>query len=546
MVELKAVGYHNAEIEQICAKLGRYEHVRDRYPDIAPVAFLGASGVGKSSTTNSILHQNGVSHETDSASRGTNIVHEYAMPCTFQTSMFQVSAPYLRESQIANLVHNHYQSILAHLLAVEDDDTDDMQETRQDYETALNFFRVLLCNTDDFADDDAATEYFKSTLETDADETIQHLTSLIEEFKSTRKLKDCVEYHDAENCKELGNIFKTVSRVPRGVPSSPYPWPILSKVGIHHENDLLNAGVVIGDTPGVDDNDQSMVQATKRYIKKAGTVLVFTKFDRGATSDVLDAHLTECIGLGKLNDVRLIVTNIDGKKIKEDKYDDLNWEDRNRLAEARNLTRQLKETEAKIHIDKLEARKERDWDRLDLLETQLDELPQKIAFAEAKEEQVAVDIKCREDFEKQVKGKLQKLYKGRAPDLPIHFVSNAEYQKHLRGYDAKKPPSLDIEATGIPALRRTLYAIPARGKANTLARTSKTLLPSIFGSIIGVLTKSKLERKNDVSKLIEDVLCEHSRFVEHLSADVKEAFAERVLQIYGTHQSPSNLKRSAS
>lgn len=103
----------------------------------------------------------------------------------------------------------------------------------------------------------------------------------------------------------------------------------------------------------------------------------------------------------------------------------------------------------------------------------------------------------------------------------------------MAGYDAKKPPSLDIEGTGILALRRMLYEVPARGKSTTLSRIGKNLLPKIFGSIIGVLTKSWLERKNEVLKEITHNLNECGDLVASLCKEVKRHFEKCVVQMFG-------------
>jgi len=131
-----------------------------------------------------------------------------------------------------------------------------------------------------------------------------------------------------------------------------------------------------------------------------------------------------------------------------------------------------------------------------------------------------------------VKGKFRDLSgSNNAPDLNAFFVSNTEYQKHLAGYDRKSPPILDIEATGIPSVRRMLYTIPARGRVNTLRRICFSRLPSTFGSIQGILTKSRLERKQDVAKLISRVLEENGNLLETVVAEVTSRFKECIIGV---------------
>lgn len=54
---LKKQGYYNKEIENILVSIMARSVPKLHYPPVAPVACLGASGVGKSTSINSILGQ---------------------------------------------------------------------------------------------------------------------------------------------------------------------------------------------------------------------------------------------------------------------------------------------------------------------------------------------------------------------------------------------------------------------------------------------------------------------------------------------------------
>lgn len=171
--ELTANGYTNAEINSICEILRKkYTNVKERYPTIAPVACLGPSGVGKSSTINSILHQVGVAYESDSSGRGTNLVHEFAAPTPEQTSMFKVVAPYLRREQISDIVDQHLWAVLGFLGADEGvaDGPDELEveDFEQKYITAIDFFHTLLRNRKDFSTREKVEDFFKSNMDTEA------------------------------------------------------------------------------------------------------------------------------------------------------------------------------------------------------------------------------------------------------------------------------------------------------------------------------------------------------------------------------------------
>ena len=392
---LAAMGYSSEEINSICEILKKYLFVKDRYPGVAPVACLGPSGVGKSSTINSILHQVGVAYESDAGTRGTNLVHEFAMSTPNQTSMFEVIAPYLRQPQISTEVKKHLGNIVAYLGAAEGyEETGELEidDLENKYGTAIEFFHILLRNHKEFSTAENTISYFKGNMDEDASDTIETLTGLIEQFKKNRKLRDGVECFTAESNKELAEVFRTVSRVAPSAARKPHPWPILIKIGVCHENDLLDAGLVIGDTPGIDDINQMVVQGTKHYLQKAGTVLVFTKFERGAINETLDANLLQCIGLGKTHDIRLIVTNIDGRKLKDEERGELDFADLAQLEEPEAVLKKLQMELAKVTEERDDAKRQRRWELFGELDDRLDQMPIKVEVAAAKVKQVRISV----------------------------------------------------------------------------------------------------------------------------------------------------------
>ena len=371
---------------------------------------------------------------------------------------------------------------------------------------------------------------------------VKKLKDHIETFKKSRNLIDGVETYDAESIQELSNVFRLVSKVPKATglrPAKPHPYPIITKIQIQQDNTLLNAGVILADTPGVTDSNQAVVDATSNYLRKAGTVLVFESFKRIADSETLDANLRECIRLGKIHDTHLVVTMIDnGQTIKAEDRVELAEEDRERLESAEQVVLKLKTEEKDLKQAKVATLNESistsaGYEELRKLESALEKMPIKVALAEAKVGQVAIEIRTRE-VANELKGKLRKLERSKnAPDLPVHFISNTQYQKHMTGYEATKPPVLDVEGTGIPGLRRMLYGIPARGKKTTLTRIGRNHLPAIFNGILGILTKTSLERKKEVEKVIIDVLGRYPELAENIMDELTDMFVRRVVSVIG-------------
>ena len=78
-----------------------------------------------------------------------------------------------------------------------------------------------------------------------------------------------------------------------------------------------------------------------------------------------------------------------------------------------------------------------------------------------------------------------------------------------------------------------LYDVPARGKVHTLRRICCTRLPTIFVAMTGILTKSRLERKQDVEDVLIGTLGGYSRIVKNIVAELKSGFYALVVKLIG-------------
>ncbi|KAK5137105.1 hypothetical protein LTR08_001114 [Meristemomyces frigidus] len=545
LFELKLDGYLNPEIDVICEGghgLLYYRVPHDRYPLVGTVGCLGPSGVGKSSFVNSMLDQKKAALENDS-DRGTYVVHEYMRPLYNQTSVFEILVPYLPLNQIRRLVEKQHDIVTDYRDHPNDLDDGEEDELRAKFDTALDFFCALLCNRQDFASVDDAEEFFLSKKDDANEYVVELLHEYIEIFLKTRNINDGYESFTAETETELNDVFKKVSRPSKardGMRRQPSPWPLITKVQICQSNKLLNADVILADTAGVTDTNQTVVQNTQRYLKQASTVLIFSGHKRIEKDPLVDQHLRQCIQLGKINNLALVVTMIDTKELyKDTEKEDLPPAEKALLDQAEGRVAAAQAEEVKLIGERDEA-SDKDFRAI---QTRLNYLQSEIALAANAVKQIAVQIRCREIREK-MKGRLGKLNNSKyAPELPIHFISSAAYQKHVDGYNPRQPPTLDLEGTGIPALRRMLYDVPARGKINTLSRICTSRLPNIFNGILGVLTKSKLERKGEVEKLIIKILAGQESLVDGIVAEVKEKFTLRILSMIKENE--ANWKEAA-
>ncbi|EMC91006.1 hypothetical protein BAUCODRAFT_161054 [Baudoinia panamericana UAMH 10762] len=538
--QLKESGYTDPEVESICDKsLKRWREPRHTYPDVGPVAFLGPAGVGKSSALNCILNQEAVAVESDSGTRGTALVHEYKDSKMDQPELYAVDVYYKHTKTVESLVERHCKAIVD-LLNMPDEDLADMDaeervEARQKHDTALNFFTTILCDYDEFASADEARDYFVEQRSEDIADIARHIVSLIAGALEAQGItrNGNVQSFTAQDEAELNVVFQRIaghSGSTSSGNSNPSLWPLISTVSVHQDKDLLNAGVVLADTPGVTDTNRSVVEATRSYLRRAGTIMVFAQPSRIVQNPDLDANLRECISLGKMEKSFLIVTMIDQKSsLKEAEKQALPVTDKEMLLAAEQKVQKIKQD---IVDASQEKNSTKDFQQYRAIDKRLRDLEIEEITAHKKVKQVVIEIRNR-NIKRELKDKFRQLSGSkRAPDLKVFCVSHSEYQKHVVGYDIKDPPTLDVTGTGVPAVRRMLYSVPAYGKLNALEKISTTRLPHVFNGICGILSKDRLARKGDVEMVIAKVFESNESVLRGTIDSIKVAFYERILTLF--------------
>ncbi|SMY21615.1 unnamed protein product [Zymoseptoria tritici ST99CH_1A5] len=530
--ELVAGGYRNDEVAVVCGDRGlaACRNPSEFYPEIGPVAVLGPAGSGKSSAINSMLSQKKAAFEHDGDDRGTYVPAEYCAPQQDQTTPYRLVAIYYSVDEIERSIVASFGDIRAMLVEPDEDSLDDSEDEvlKQKFDTAVGFFTDLLCSNKQFRTPAETHAYFEDRLENGdtEDEVCGDLIDLVHQFLELRDAcDDEKEVYDIQDENELHRILKQVSRPTRVQGQQrPSPWPLLQKVVVHQAVPILTAGVVIADTPGF--NDQNLIVAgnTTRYLKQAGTILIFLSYKRIQQNSPLDHLIRVCISLGKMYNIRLVITMIDDMKPHtEDEKDDLEVDEKARLDKAeaalRLLVIEIKENE----VAKRAARG-RDNNKFAQLDDELAKLAIRKKQAEVSQRQTSTDIRCRA-LHRSLVSRIKNIEKSKnAPELRISFLSNTQYQRHVAGYEPLDAPCLSLLGTGVPSLRRELFSVPTFGKLQNLKGLATTRLPNVLMGVEGILFKSHLERKADVGRTIKLALKKYHRPAEKLVDDVLTAF----------------------
>lgn len=225
-------GYENEALDNVCSNLRALSIVK--YPPVGPVACLGPAGIGKSSMINSVLSQKLTAPEHDGDERGTYVVHEYPGPLCEQCSPYLVEIPYRSMQVIKTLCIRHQTTN-----PLPSDELDEEEEEAQKkYHTALEFFYDLLCDHPDFEDMDEVKSFFDN--EMPFEEVTEQLYKRILCFVESCKLQ---EVHPCADEGEMNEIFQKVSRpVKTRKGRIPSPWPLITKVKVRQNLDLLRVG----------------------------------------------------------------------------------------------------------------------------------------------------------------------------------------------------------------------------------------------------------------------------------------------------------------
>lgn len=538
--ETKASGYLNTAIDNVCTEIQNYSSPSKHYPKVGPVACLGPAGAGKSTTINSILGQADVAIENDGQERGTYVVHEYCGQRRGQISKFFVVVTFHPPEILSEIVEIHCNNIEQYLSdEMDDEEKSEDVELLNKYNTAVEFFHTTLCASEEFRTIKSVKEYFETYFEEHNKMPVEEMQDLVEEVRSTECGDQRRIAHQASNHAELIKVFKIYSR-PAQIANSrnevlrPSLWPIIDKLSIHQDLDLLNSGVTMADAPGIGDTNYTVLGNTLRCLSNASTILVFAGMKRCVTGKDIDQCLQKCIALGKENDTYLVITSIDDKKpFTEMELEDLDVKFANQFREAQS---KIEDLGTSIQDTTAQKKAAGELARYKALDEQLAAYEQGLVDAKARLKKLTVQINC-ENFQLKFQDKLRELSKTKkhAPKLKVFFVSNPEYQKHANPKKNSDIPLLNREATGIPELCRLLYTLPAAGKFDRLNGIAKNKLPSLFRGIDGILNKSTLERKKEVRDIVAATLLEEftdittnyvQRFRAHFEGHVLNAIEE--------------------
>ncbi|CAK3974892.1 Hypothetical predicted protein [Lecanosticta acicola] len=512
------------------------------------VAFLGSTGVGKSSLLNCLLGIPDLAKAMSGGQSCTYVGTEYECPFPGQTKKFAAKVEYFDISEISKLLEKLLQDFFLWTFQRPDDlDPNEEQELQRLSSTAFNTLMPLFCNRVEFHNKDAAVAWLQSHYWTSDKDALPVLVAWCEELLAEKEADeaDHVGYIDAESkddlLRQINPLISSSFRL-----DEPALWPLVRKIRIGIDGPRVLQYITLVDLPGLDDVNKVRVDASYDMMRSCDSIWIVTKIARAITDTAVDALLMR---FGKTYKVAVICTGIDdgvdpalANHLHSEGQSVGNHQDLlDRERKLRNLVKRLPkkiETRSAKLDGRTQARKkakrpltekakrklsEEIAEYTKQLEVAGNELPQ----VAAERFELLVDARNANTIRQMQQHKVEHLIAG--TKLQVFAVSNLHYEA-IKGARVINGPRLSVKDTGIPALRQYALesAAPYRLQAMEDFISHKF---TIFLQGLGMWAKSfSIERSEELLQSIRaPVKSVHPIVEEYLSA-VSKANDEVIVQ----------------
>lgn len=481
---------------------------------------MGRQGAGKTQVVNVVTGQQDVARSFGGTGRGTFVAHEFLAAQDGQTEMFRIEPCYKSNDELRKNMEAHVSDIYrAHTatdrqralevkkqkaMACTSDRSDDPSDEESDDDTdgdldpddltdicrknvfTYQYYTTMFCDKDDFSSIGATRSFFaREHAKGTAQSALVHM--LFEQVKVFRSSQRSDRVRTACDSKELHRITDDLSEPNHSNPyQKPHPWPITKKIRIYFNAPLLQAGLILGDTPGANDDDSNVVANTWAYLDEASTVFVFTEALRGETG--LDEILLKCLASKKRKTIYLLCNKTDQiPLLAPHEVDQLEDPD-------------LRGKMVSIQEDIACLR-------------QKGQIADSLRDAEAQEQLLSIDYRV-QDLRNNMKDKLRELDGSkRQPELKVVAIS-AEH-----GYGVSK--FLDL-----------LYERAAEGKFLALYRLAYEKLPNMINGIIGTLVKIQIDGTQAIQAILDSAKSRRGMVLHQVLRDINAGFDKHIATVF--------------
>lgn len=292
-------------------------------------------------------------------------------------------------------------------------------------------------------------------------------------------------------------------------------WPLVRLIKVHFNNPLSKMGVSVLDAPGSSDNHirRETALELKRKCSHAAIVVGAARANNeGIVSKEVNAAKAK--GQGR---VIVIVTGSD--EIDPNTLIGGNSADRQYVADLQALVDRL-QNESNALMLQIGTVKDH-MQRADLYGQKM-LLDVRLHKAQNKERAARIAMRSMNTAAK-LQEKLMDITESQVP-IPVISVSNVDYAKHLLGHNTGQAPTLSVEETQIPTVRRLFAEFPNDARRSEIEHLFKNVLPSAIRRVELFCTTNNSDRKAEVVAYVERAKGRYQPFVEKAFHRMEEHF----------------------
>ncbi|KAF7934874.1 uncharacterized protein EAE98_002919 [Botrytis deweyae] len=247
------------------------------------IAILGASGEGKSSLINSLLHMTELARTSDEGSACTSVVTEYRQRKNSALEPFSIEVEYLSKPERQEMVEELLWSYRQLFFPDSDNegnalDSDEQQRIERESAVAWSALEAVFSKQEGF-DVNFVSDKSKGAFEKIKSQLLEWMHKIDFPADDESGLWTAIA-HTSDECQELTSVFMEDKL-----------WPFTKIIRVYLDAEVLKTGVVLADLPGLQDTNLARVRATQKYLQSCDHVFIATKISRAITDTTLKSAL---------------------------------------------------------------------------------------------------------------------------------------------------------------------------------------------------------------------------------------------------------------
>jgi hypothetical protein len=370
--------------------------------------------------------------------------------------------------------------------------------------TAIKTIVALFCDKSECASEEAVVNFIKEAPSIDDKNIIQKMliwsgellrnymtadgdpVSVIEHTTTQGLLQDLREY-TFNSMDENDYMDAAVS-----------PWPLIKKITFGLDVPLLRDGVILVDLPGVRDSNTIRRRTVGKALAECTRYLVVAQISRAQDDETVNKYFQEGHnrkGTGRVIAAITFSDSIDGELKSKDAAQ------RQKMDEIKEKILSVTDELAKVRAEKKKKKSVTKQGMIELYEKE-EQLERDLHDLHSAEESQKILIR-----NKKTVMTLRRNYTSMTGDqrpLAVFCVSNKLYEQYQIGFDKSDQPTLTLEDTEIPKLRRHLRLATGEGRYNEALFHYETQIPSLLTSFELWCFKTHMKRRKELEEIVRE------------------------------------------